>query len=170
LQIYLFKKNKNYDSIFKLDLKMEGKMSANIPGTRDLLIQSYIDVTQRNGLIEFTKKVWGPDKDQKGKYSIKQQDLDNLFSDSVWKIEKKPGGHRKLSHKVTNIVVEYKAHDNRNNMDPGAVIKILDQVQKHLNILCDDIFAYSSENWKDEPDYDASVIRAEEKYPQLKAD
>ncbi|HEU64397.1 MAG: hypothetical protein KR126chlam4_01176 [Candidatus Anoxychlamydiales bacterium] len=118
-----------------------------------LLRESYLDTTRKNGLIDFTKKVRGQKNDFSGKYQIKLNDLDTLFSDTVWEDERKKGGHRKLINRVTRIVIEYK-HHGKNTVDPGAAKDIFDQVQLHLDILCDQIFAYSGSKWGNKPNYE----------------
>jgi hypothetical protein len=115
------------------------------------LVNSYHDVVKKNGLIDFTKKA------RKDKYSIKQQHLTNLFSKTVWSDSHKKSGHRKLINCVTGVVIEYSDHDK--NIDPGAVGSILEAVQNHLNIIGNNIFCYDQYNWKEEPDYKASVNR-----------
>lgn len=117
----------------------------------DLLKDSYLDATRKDGLIDFTIQV------HTGKYSVKQADLDNLFTKTVWIDQKVKGGHRKLENAVTKIVVEYSNHAK--DIDPGAAETILNQVQEHLNILCNEIFRYEKDNWKVDPDYGVSVER-----------
>ncbi|NGX33017.1 MAG: hypothetical protein K1060chlam4_01076 [Candidatus Anoxychlamydiales bacterium] len=121
---------------------------------------SYLDATRKNGLIEFTQTVRGPKNDFSGKYLIKLNDLDTLFSDTVWQDERKKGGHRKLINRVTKIVIEYK-HHGKTTVDPGAIREIYDQVQQHLNILCNDIFAYKLNNWNQEPNYEKALTNLE---------
>jgi len=123
----------------------------------ELLRASYQDAIRKNGLIDFTIKIRGPKNDFSGKYQIKQYDLDTLFSKIVWHDEEKTGGHKKFIHKITNIVIEHKNH-GKNTVDPGAALTIYDQVQKHLNILCNDIFDYKENNWKTEPDYNKALL------------
>ena len=122
----------------------------------------YTDATRKDGLIAFTQKIRTPKNDLSGKYSVKQKDLDKLFSENVWVDLKKVGGHRKLQNKVTGVIIEYAAHGNKGGIDPGAALTILDAVQNHLNILGNDVFKYEKCNWKKEPDYQASVRRLED--------
>ncbi|NGX49126.1 MAG: hypothetical protein K940chlam5_00722 [Candidatus Anoxychlamydiales bacterium] len=135
-------------------------MSAAPVSQIEILRDSYLDATRKNGLIDFTQTVRGPKNDFPGKKQIKLNDLDTLFSDTVWQDQRKKGGHRKLINKVTKIVIEYKHHDGT-NVDPGAIRDIYDQVQKHLNILGNDIFAYKLKNWRDEPNYEKALTNLE---------
>ncbi len=127
--------------------------------TEELLAACYLDATRKGGLIEFTRDVRGEDGKESGKYSIKQTDLDTLFSKSVWNEQKTGSGHRKLKHIITGIVIEYA--DHKKEIDSGAAKTILEQVQKHLNILCNEVFCYTTGNWKEEPDYSAVLLRLE---------
>ncbi len=124
--------------------------------TQALLKASYQDA---KSLIEFTKQVRTKENDFSGKYSVKQAHLDHLFSPAVWSAQKTKTGHRKLIHKVTGIVINYGNH--KKQIDPGAVLTVFELVQKHLNILCNDIFVYKMNNWKKKPDYVASAKRIE---------
>ena len=119
--------------------------------TKELLEASYLDATRKNGLIDFTQQVRTDKNDMSGKYSVKQKDLDNLFSSSVWKDLEKKGGHRKLTNLVTGVVVEYPNH--KKDIEPGSAETVLNAVQKHLNILHNDVFGNKARNWKDAPDY-----------------
>ncbi len=60
---------------------------------------------------------------------------------------------------MTGVVIEYANHDNKGGIDPGAAVTLLEGGQKHLNILCDNIFNYKPNHRKAEPDYAASVRR-----------
>ncbi len=122
----------------------------------ELLKESYLDATRKKGLIDFTKTVRSPKNDFSGKYHIKLNDLDTLFSRTLWHDAGKIGGHKKLTHKITQIVIEYK-HHGKNTVAPVAVKDIYDQVQAHLNILCNDIFAYQKNNWQQEPNYEEAL-------------
>jgi uncharacterized protein YjdB len=123
------------------------------------LQNSYYDATRKGGLIDFTRQVRTEKKDLSGKYTINQDNLANLFSKTVWHTIKTRNGHRKLENIVTGIVVEYRNHDNKGGIDPGAAETIFYQVQEHLNILCNQIYNYTNNNWTYQPDYPASVKR-----------
>ncbi|MEI8301254.1 MAG: hypothetical protein WCG10_06585 [Chlamydiota bacterium] len=123
------------------------------------LRECYHDATCKGGLIEFTQQIRTYENNFQGKYSVTQEDLTKLFSEKVWRDCKKVGGHRKIENIVTGTVIEYANHDNSRGIDPGAVMTIFSAVQEHLNILCNQIFAYKINNWKNEPDYLASVER-----------
>jgi hypothetical protein len=122
----------------------------------EFLVGSYQEAVKH--LIPFTAKVRTPNNDLSGKYSVSSKELDRLFSEALW-ASKPAGGHRKLINRLTRVVVEYKNHDTKGGVDPGAVLTILDQVQKHLNILCNHVFCYSKKHWKTEPDYKVAAER-----------
>ncbi len=122
-----------------------------------MLSCAYQEATRKNGLIEFTQTIRGDENDLSGKYSVKTSQLTTLFSETVWREIKTKSGHRKIESVITGVVVEYGNHSS--DIDPGAAETILGVLQKHLNILCNDIFAYTQGNWKSEPDYGASALR-----------
>jgi predicted RNA binding protein YcfA (HicA-like mRNA interferase family) len=108
-----------------------------------LLQEAYNDVTKRNGLGEFMQCMREVNNNTRRKYSVKRSDLESLFSNKiVWEDQAKKGGHIKLKNSVTGVVVEYKNHGSE-DVDPGAVIDILDRIQAHINILGNDIFKYT---------------------------
>lgn len=119
----------------------------------------YQDAVRKDGLIAFAKKIRTENNDLRGKYSLNQRELSSLFSDTVWCDCKKPGGHRKLENIVTGVMIEYANHGNKGGVDPGAAEAIFNAVQKHLNILGNEIFSYDKNNWKTEPNYLASSQR-----------
>ena len=133
-----------------------------------LLEISYQNATAKNGLIAFTKEVRGQANDFQGKYSITPQRIESLFSSKVWIPQPKKGGHRKFEHAVTHDVVEFKNHGHKGGVvDPGAVLTILDAVQKTLNRLCNQIFRYTENNWKKAPDYQAALGRLQTKQERV---
>lgn len=125
--------------------------------TKELLKLSYLDATDKKGLIAYTKEVRGLDNKMNGKYSISQQRLDSLFSSKVWESLSTKSGHKKYKHVITKSIVEYKNHDNSGGIDPAAAKSILDSVQETLNILGNEIFCYKSRNWKEEPNYEHAL-------------
>lgn len=120
------------------------------------LMASYKEAVQH--LIPFTAKVRTPKNDLSGKYSVSGKELDSLFSSILW-ASKDASGHRKLKNRITGVVIEYKNHDKKGGIDPGAILTILNQVQTHLNILCNDVFCYTKRHWKTVPDYEAAAKR-----------
>lgn len=130
---------------------------AQLAGIRGLQ-ECYREAADRKGgLIDFTKSVRRENADGSGKYSIKPTDLTALFSQVVWKEIDTKNGHRKIKNIFTDVVVEYSNHVRE--IKAGAVVTILDAVQKHLNILGNEIFAYTVNNFKQPPDYVASYER-----------
>ncbi len=129
---------------------------------KEFLKMIYHDAIRKNGPIDFTQQIRTPKNDFSGKLSVKQSDLEALFSSTAWKEIKTKSGHRKLIHKVTHHVIEFGNHEK--DIDPGAVLTILDTVQDVLNTLCNRIYAYTTRSWKTEPDYAASVKRWSDLY------
>ena len=120
-----------------------------------LLRDIHNDAVRKSGPIDFVHKIRTPKNDLSGKYSIKQADLEALFSDKVWKDIKVKSGHRKLIHRVTHHVIEFGNHEK--DIDPGAVLTIMDTVQRALNFLGNEVF--EGKGWKEEPDYEISAKR-----------
>lgn len=99
-------------------------------------------------LVAFTEEVRKPN----GQYSVKTTELMHMFQAcSQWIRVKKKGGHAKFQNSVTHVVVEFQAHkkrSNETNLDPGAVNGVLDAVQKHINIVCNQIFQPKNNIWQ----------------------
>lgn len=104
------------------------------PSYEEKLLQ--IAISETPGLIGFTKKM----RNESGKYSLKQDNLKNIFDTELWKEHKTKNGHRKLTNRVTKVVVEYGSHNK--DIDPGAADTILDQVQKHINLLYNETLVF----------------------------
>jgi len=130
------------------------QISPEEAATLKCLKDSYFDATRKGGLIDFTRMVRGEKNDFSGKYLVKQTDLDTLFSKSVWTVVDTGGGHREVRHKLTGATVEYSNH--KKEIKAGAVVTIFNEVQRHLNILNNQIYSYTNCNWKEEPDYSAA--------------
>ena len=118
---------------------MAAPIKSSLSSTIDLIDRTHTEAHKKDGLIDFTQLVWGPKKDMYGKYSVKHGDLSKMFSAGLWIEHETKSGHRKLTNKLTQVVVEYSKHDD---IGPGAAISILNSVQKHLNRLFDDIIVY----------------------------
>jgi hypothetical protein len=114
----------------------------------ELLRASFLDA---KNLAVFLQDVRGPENDLAGKYNFKLKDLRRVFSKEVWTDTSDPGGHTKLKHKITGVVINYSNH--KDPIDPGAMISIVDKVQEHVNMLGNDIFGFHQRNFKEEPDF-----------------
>jgi predicted RNA binding protein YcfA (HicA-like mRNA interferase family) len=125
----------------------------------------YQDITRKKGLLAFIKDVRGPENDYSGKYSVKQTDLDNLFTRGVWSERTTRSGHRKFVHPVTKVVVEYADHNK--NIDPGAAKDIMEQIQRHVNFIGNNILYATGKryNWSQEPDFE----KAEKNWTKLES-
>ncbi|CDR33750.1 hypothetical protein [Criblamydia sequanensis] len=77
----------------------------------------------------------------------------------IGKVLKLQKGHRKVRHEVTRVLVKCQAHSNKKNTVVYKDIReqVKKQVQTHLNILCNDIFGYTVNHSKQEPDYNQSL-------------
>ena len=109
----------------------------------EMIAESYDEA--HSTMIPFTKLVRGKDGKESGKYSIKHSDVENLFKKKLW-TEQSKGGHRKLTSKLTGVVVEY---SNHTAIEAGAASSILRQVQIHLNHLFNDILVYPDKRSKE---------------------
>jgi hypothetical protein len=115
----------------------------------ELLRASFLDAKT---LISFLEEVRGPKNDLSGKYNFRLKDLRGIFSKDVWTDTSDPGGHTKLKHKITGVVINYSNH--KDPVDPGAMASIVDKVQEHVNILGNDIFSFNKRNFKEAPDFE----------------
>ena len=118
-----------------------------MPVTLDDLKNCYFEA--KNKLIPLTEKLRNDKK-------LKIDDLQTLFNNStLWISKSNSSGHKKFKHKVSGTIVEYQAHSSSNDTIIASHIQnqILNQVQTHLNHLCNDIFEYKTNNWKYEPNY-----------------
>jgi hypothetical protein len=128
-------------------------MSLSINLKNDLQL-AYNGATQKNGLINLTKEL----RSNNGLSNVKIQTISTLFKSlPLWKQHKKSSGHVKFKHKITDINVEFPAHNSRkeSTFTPFVSKQILEQVQKHLNIMGNDIFTYKKYNWKQCPNLKA---------------
>lgn len=121
---------------------------------RGYLEASYHEATRK--LIDFTQQIRTDQNDLSGKTSVKLRDLRNLFDTSLWEDRPAKSGHRILKNRITHIRVEYGNH--KNDVEPGDAEDVYNQVQEHLNILNNIIFAYSAHNWKVPPDYTRAIV------------
>lgn len=110
---------------------------------------AFREATCPNGLIELLETLRKPDE----KYKTKKDTIYAIFSNCpLWEEEKTKSGHVKFKHKITQVVIGYQNHGD-SKLDPGGAVTLLDEVQKHLNILCNRIFMYERNHWKYEPNW-----------------
>lgn len=95
------------------------------------------------------------------RYHMKLQEVETLFSNSLWVPEKMTGGHKQFTHALTGVTVEYQAHikGKENTIAPNIQKQLLEQIQEHVNILSNEVFHYTCRNWKEEPDYERALGR-----------
>lgn len=113
------------------------------------LQSSYKDAIRKDGMIDLVSL---PQES-----TLKIKNLKSYFSNPLWEKSTQSTGHCKLTHKVTKVVVSYQNHGPE-AIAPHIQSQILDQTQVHLNILCNQIFKYTSRNWKYEPNYQQALI------------
>lgn len=110
---------------------------------------AFREATSPNGLIQLLATLREPD----AKYKTKKDVIYAIFSNCpLWEEEKTKSGHVKFKHKITQIVIGYQNH-GETTLDPGGVVVLIDEVQKHLNILCNEVFMYERNHWKYEPNW-----------------
>lgn len=119
--------------------------------------------TQGNlGLIALTTDL----RTTKGLSTQKKDRLFTIFKNKeLWAEEKTKSGHVKFVHKLSGKVVGWQAHGG-SDLKPEQALSILNVVQEHLNLFCNDIFAYKDCNWKKEPDFEKSLKRFQAKAEQ----
>jgi hypothetical protein len=99
-------------------------------------------------------------KEKTNCYDLTHKEVDSCFvGKTLWVPTGQASGHCKFKHKVTRVVIEYQGHNSHKgqNIAPHIQEQIIDQAQKHLNILGNDIFHYQKNDWKDEPNYDQAL-------------
>jgi hypothetical protein len=138
-----------------MEIRNNVKQTVNNVNENDLKV-SYNE--SRKKLIPLITESSEPNK------HIKLQKLQTVFQNSrLWEAQHTKSGHAKFIHKVTKTPVEYQAHikGKQNEIDPGIQKQVVEQLQKHVNILGNDIFYIK--NWKTEPNY-PKVIKNYEKW------
>ena len=110
---------------------------------------SYHEATKNNGIIDLLQKLRGQN------VIIKVDELASCFNSPQWNV-RYVGGHRILTHRVTKVVIGYQSHDGQ---DVKMEIKkqILENAQRHMDILCDHIFKFSTYKWSNVPNYQAAL-------------
>lgn len=93
------------------------------------------------------------------KYNIKRSDLLSRFASprmSLWQQATTRNGHVKFTHKITRVVVGFQAHGS-NTIDPNGAEDLMNELQRHVNILGNDIFKFTVRNWKTVPDFNHAL-------------
>lgn len=110
---------------------------------------SYHEATKNNGIIDLLKRLRDPS------VVIKADELASCFNSIQWNV-RYVGGHRILTHRVTKEVISYQAHDGQ-DVKMGIRKDILEKTQKHMDILCDHIFKFSTHKWNNVPNYNEAL-------------
>ena len=121
----------------------------------NLLQAVYYEATSNNGLINLTKEL----RADGAKYDQDADKIAAIFDGlPLWEKQKTASGHACYKHLLSGKVVGWQAHGDK-GINPGHVVELLNVVQDHLNLFCNEIFDYKHKNWKAEPDYGASARR-----------
>ena len=116
---------------------------------------AYDEAVRPNGLIAFVTKL----RDPAEKYNLSKDEVYVLFKGCpLWQEQATKSGHVAFKHQITGIVVGYQNHGGP-KVDPGGAVSLRDQVQQHLNILANNVFSYTVQHWKTEPDWALSEQR-----------
>jgi len=109
-----------------------------------LIEESYSNA--RNQINPFLLCVRTDKNNMQGKYSVNLVDLRRLFNSNGWRQHKLRSGHVGFTHLITGVKVGFSNHGN-NNVDPGVVDTVFEKLQRHVNILGNEIFEYKRKNW-----------------------
>lgn len=95
-------------------------------------------------------------------HQIKRKALTNLFKNlPLWERQNQSSGHVTFKHKITGIVVGFQNHSGKNNKETkihqDQAVALMNNLQEHMNILGNEIFKYTTHNWKTTPNYDLAL-------------
>ncbi len=100
-------------------------------------------------------------REESGCKNLSRDKLEAAFqSCPLWKRSGQSNGHATYKHSITRVVVGWQAHSGGHNSScvPESQAKELrDRLQYHINILGNEIFKYTINNWKNQPDYNHSL-------------
>ncbi len=129
------------------------------PTALQILEIAYHEAVRANGLIALVTNL----RDPAQKYNTSKESVYNVFKGCpLWDEQETKSGHVAFKHRITGIIVGYQNHGN-SKMDPGGAVALRDQVQIHLNILANNIFGYTVNHWKEEPNWH----HAEQRYAEM---
>jgi hypothetical protein len=114
------------------------------------------EVIKKNGFYDFVYEL----RTHPELFStIKIHDLRTLFENSTtWTSVTKSSGHVAFFNPITKIKVEFTAHKTRKSdgvMPQGNAHHILDLVQRHMNILANNV--YKINNWSEKPNFQSAL-------------
>jgi hypothetical protein len=102
------------------------------------------EVIKKHGFIDFFCSF------ESKKENTKTGNFESMFNARIWEvISGGPTGHKKIRHILTRTVIEYVAHEHM--MDPGAMVSVAKQIQRHVNRLGNVVFGYKLSNWAKSP-------------------
>ena len=83
-----------------------------------------------------------------------------------WSIRPGASGHMTFVNSVTGITVC--AIHHAGELNNAAKKKLMERIQEHMNILCNDVFMYKTNNWVNEPDYKQAVVNDQKRLASLR--
>lgn len=126
------------------------------PINSDTFRTAFYEVDRNNGINNLVTRLRN---DLKYRKNLGRQDMINLFSNlPLWKRVDNGDGHVCFQNVLTKVRIGFQAHGKTSNIAAAQAVSIMDQLQEHMNILGNEIFAYRTRSWKTEPDYDAAVM------------
>jgi hypothetical protein len=125
------------------------------PINTDTLQKAYYEVVRNNGINGLVCLLR---QNPTARYNIRRQDLLNLFSNlPLWKRTDSGDGHVCFQNILTNVRIGFQGHGKTTEIKASQAMDIMEQLQEHMNILGNDIFAYRTRSWKYEPNYEQAV-------------
>ncbi len=105
---------------------------------------AHAEANGNNGFVELLRRLREPG----AQYSQRRADIDSIFRNKpLWEAQKTGSGHAEYKHAFTGVVVGWQAHGDA-NLKATQVLQIREAVQRHLNILHNEVFGFKSGGWK----------------------
>ncbi len=101
-------------------------------------------------------------RDRENEKKVTKKALNSIFKGmNDWEKVKQATGHATYKNEITKITVAWQNHSKKKDKTiPQAHLDaIKEAVQRHVNILGNEIFGYKVRNWKSEPDFKKSENR-----------
>lgn len=71
-------------------------------------------------------------------------------------------GHLKWKHRLSQVTVGFQGHaggKNESTIPAAQAMQLYTSLQKHMNYIGNEVFAYNLQNWKSEPNYALAARR-----------
>lgn len=123
--------------------------------TVDSLRMAYYEVANNGPVDEYVTAL---QQSNQLKYSQSLNKIQSMFNGtimSLWTRTDTRNGHVKYRHAITQVTVEFSAR--LNPLDPGAAYELYEKLQQHINILGNEIFKFTTHNWKIVPDFNRAL-------------